>query len=104
MSLISFNCNKFQKKKYFHRQHYTSHQDSVQEARRKATERLQQSGADEAYINEFASGSGAGSRYRHGSSGFGGAGFGGVRGSGASAGLTSANGGDPALCTVPCDR
>ncbi|KAJ6646958.1 hypothetical protein Bhyg_02175 [Pseudolycoriella hygida] len=77
--------------------HYTSHQDSVQEARRKASERLQQQGVDQAYISEFASGTGS-RGYGSGHHGFssGNLGF--------SAGLTAPKfPTDPALCTVPCD-
>lgn len=95
---VSLRINK---KNFF--SHYTSHKESVQEARKKATERLQQLGADEAYISQFASGSGN-SGYGAGSSGYtsGTAGFG-AGSSGFSAGLT-APAVEPGLCTVPCDR
>lgn len=94
------------KKSYFF-SHYTSHKESVQEARKKAAERLKQLGADEAYISNFGSGSGSAgygagsSGYGAGSSGYGAGSSGyGAGNSGYSGGLTA----DPALCTVPCDR
>ncbi len=78
--------------------HYSAHKESVQEARRKATERLQQAGADESYVSEFAAGSRNGG-YGSGTSGF--ASGNGGYGTGLSAGLTA---GSPDLCTVPCER
>lgn len=105
--------------------HYTSHKESVQEARKKATERLQEIGADEAYVSQFAAGSGSrgygsgSGGYGSGSGGYGsgsggyGAGIGGygaigggygAGNGGLSAGLTAGGSADPALCTVPCDR
>lgn len=86
-----------------------SHKESVQEARRKAAERLQQIGADNAYVSEFASGSGN-AGYGSRSNGYVGGGFGASSGgygggrTGFSAGLKAAVGSDPALCTVPCER